>query len=95
MAFATTIYFVWNERNKRIFTQEQRNCQDLSGIVESIKMKLMSLKVKKSIAVEEVRRFLLKTEEKGLIVSVITKYITEGFVKVFAMADTLYLGVFL
>ncbi|GJW01571.1 RNA-directed DNA polymerase, eukaryota, reverse transcriptase zinc-binding domain protein [Tanacetum coccineum] len=39
MEFSTTIYFVWNERNKRIFTQEQRNCQDLlNGIVESIKM---------------------------------------------------------
>ncbi|GJX96732.1 reverse transcriptase zinc-binding domain-containing protein [Tanacetum coccineum] len=57
MAFATTIYFVWNERNKRIFTQEQRNCQDLlNGIVESIKMQLMSLKVKKSLDVEEISK---------------------------------------
>ncbi|GJS25684.1 RNA-directed DNA polymerase, eukaryota, reverse transcriptase zinc-binding domain protein [Tanacetum coccineum] len=57
MEFATTIYFVWNERNKRIFTQEQRNCQDLlNGIVESIKMQLMSLKVKKSLDVEEISK---------------------------------------
>ncbi|GJT91413.1 RNA-directed DNA polymerase, eukaryota, reverse transcriptase zinc-binding domain protein [Tanacetum coccineum] len=45
MVFATVIYFIWNERNKRIFTQEQRNAQDiLNGIVESIKMQLMCLK---------------------------------------------------
>nr|GEU83193.1 hypothetical protein [Tanacetum cinerariifolium] len=45
MVLATMIYFIWNERNKRIFAQEQRNCQDiLNGIVESIKMQLMCQK---------------------------------------------------
>ncbi|GJX07924.1 RNA-directed DNA polymerase, eukaryota, reverse transcriptase zinc-binding domain protein [Tanacetum coccineum] len=57
MVFATVIYFIWNERNKRIFTQEQRNAQDiLNGIVESIKMQLMCLKVRSSSAVKEISK---------------------------------------
>ncbi|GKC39023.1 cytochrome P450 [Tanacetum coccineum] len=57
MVFATVIYFIWNERNKRIFTQEQKNAQDiLNGIVESIKMQLMCLKVRSSSAVKEISK---------------------------------------
>ncbi|GKC48449.1 hypothetical protein Tco_1066171 [Tanacetum coccineum] len=27
MAIATVVYFIWNEMNKRIFSQEQKDCQ--------------------------------------------------------------------
>ncbi|GJR57148.1 uncharacterized mitochondrial protein-like protein [Tanacetum coccineum] len=44
-----------NERNKRIFSQEQRNSQSLfNGIEENLKLQLLSLKVKKSLAVKRV-----------------------------------------
>ncbi|GKE35893.1 RNA-directed DNA polymerase, eukaryota, reverse transcriptase zinc-binding domain protein, partial [Tanacetum coccineum] len=52
ISIATAIYYIWNERNKRIFTQEQRNSQCLfNGIEENIKLQLLNLKVKKSLAV--------------------------------------------
>ncbi|GJY92303.1 RNA-directed DNA polymerase, eukaryota, reverse transcriptase zinc-binding domain protein [Tanacetum coccineum] len=46
IAIATVIYYIWNERNKRIFTTDQKNAQSLiNGIIESLKMQLMSLKL--------------------------------------------------
>ncbi|GJV17423.1 RNA-directed DNA polymerase, eukaryota, reverse transcriptase zinc-binding domain protein [Tanacetum coccineum] len=52
ISIATAIYYIWNERNKRIFTQEQRNSQCLfNEIEENIKLQLLSLKVKRSLAV--------------------------------------------
>ncbi|GJS31866.1 hypothetical protein Tco_0492486 [Tanacetum coccineum] len=48
MAISTVIYFIWNERNKRLFTQDQRICQCLlNGIVENMKLQLLSLKIKR------------------------------------------------
>ncbi|GJZ97390.1 RNA-directed DNA polymerase, eukaryota, reverse transcriptase zinc-binding domain protein [Tanacetum coccineum] len=57
LAIANTVYFIWNERNKRIFSHEQRNWQSLlNGIVESIKLQLLGLKVKNSDAVKKVSK---------------------------------------
>ncbi|GJX25590.1 hypothetical protein Tco_0231886 [Tanacetum coccineum] len=55
MAIATLIYHIWNERNKTIFSQEQRNFQCLlNGIVKSMKLQLLSLKVMKSMVVKKI-----------------------------------------
>ncbi|GJW60305.1 RNA-directed DNA polymerase, eukaryota, reverse transcriptase zinc-binding domain protein [Tanacetum coccineum] len=55
MAFETVIYFIWNEMNKRIFTQEHKSYPEvLNGIVKSLKMQLMCLKVRSSVAVKKI-----------------------------------------
>ncbi|GKD46818.1 hypothetical protein Tco_1271463, partial [Tanacetum coccineum] len=46
---AAAVYFVWQERNKRMFGEEKRDSEELIKIVtESVTMKLMGLKVKDS-----------------------------------------------
>ncbi|GJU26824.1 RNA-directed DNA polymerase, eukaryota, reverse transcriptase zinc-binding domain protein [Tanacetum coccineum] len=49
LLLAATIYFLWQERNKRIFKDECRNEEELCKIIKgAIKSKLMSLRVKMS-----------------------------------------------
>ncbi|GKA29971.1 uncharacterized mitochondrial protein-like protein [Tanacetum coccineum] len=60
ITIATSVYYIWNKRNKRLFTQKQRSCQCLfNGIEESIKLQLLSLKVKRSIAVMKLHQMAL------------------------------------
>ncbi|GJT04162.1 mitochondrial proton/calcium exchanger protein-like protein isoform X1 [Tanacetum coccineum] len=60
ITIATSVYYIWNKKNKRIFTQEQRSCQCLfNGIEESIKLQHLSLKVKRSIAVMKLHQMAL------------------------------------
>ena len=55
IVIATTVYYIWHERNQRLFEQNERNSKSLlNGIMESIKLQLLSLKVKKSVAVTQV-----------------------------------------
>ncbi|GKB80438.1 retrovirus-related pol polyprotein from transposon TNT 1-94 [Tanacetum coccineum] len=49
LLLVATIYFLWQERNKRIFKDECRNEEELCKIIKgAIKSKLMSLRVKMS-----------------------------------------------
>ncbi|GKB32138.1 hypothetical protein Tco_0871539 [Tanacetum coccineum] len=54
---AAAVYFVWQERNKRMFGEEKRDSEDLiKTVTESVRMKLIGLKVKESRSVKEVER---------------------------------------
>ncbi|GKA57946.1 hypothetical protein Tco_0757134 [Tanacetum coccineum] len=51
---AAAVYFVWQERNKRMFGEEKMDSEELIKIVtESVRMKLMGLKVKDSRCVPD------------------------------------------
>ncbi|GJZ55432.1 RNA-directed DNA polymerase, eukaryota, reverse transcriptase zinc-binding domain protein [Tanacetum coccineum] len=55
MIMAAAVYYIWTERNKRIFTDEKRNSQSLlEGMMDSIKMQLMGIKVKNSPAIKKI-----------------------------------------
>ncbi|GJY56942.1 hypothetical protein Tco_0456057 [Tanacetum coccineum] len=57
IVFGAVIYYIWQERNKRCFTQKKRSAQALCGIILDIpKMRLISLHVKNSANVREVAR---------------------------------------
>ncbi|PWA72911.1 RNA-directed DNA polymerase, eukaryota, Reverse transcriptase zinc-binding domain protein [Artemisia annua] len=57
IVIATTVYFIWNERNSRLFNQSQRTSKCvLDGILENIKMHLLGLKVRRSAAVDQVNK---------------------------------------
>ncbi|GJV62916.1 hypothetical protein Tco_1473744 [Tanacetum coccineum] len=52
LGLAASVYLVWQERNYRIFRGEKKNPNKLAELFyETIRLRLMSLKVKKSIAV--------------------------------------------
>ncbi|PWA92677.1 ulp1 protease family, C-terminal catalytic domain-containing protein [Artemisia annua] len=54
---AAYVCYIWNERNKKIFTNMRRNCQELLSIITNIiRMKLVSLTVKESKQVDRVSR---------------------------------------
>ena len=49
LVFAACIYFIRNERNKRVFSDEKKSCQEiLKTIVHHVRMRLASLTVKRS-----------------------------------------------
>ncbi|GKD48970.1 RNA-directed DNA polymerase, eukaryota, reverse transcriptase zinc-binding domain protein, partial [Tanacetum coccineum] len=57
LAFASTIYFIWKERNLKTFQQKSRSPEVLcQTIIDCVKCKLLSLKVKNSKAVMFVER---------------------------------------
>nr|GEZ45879.1 RNA-directed DNA polymerase, eukaryota, reverse transcriptase zinc-binding domain protein [Tanacetum cinerariifolium] len=54
---ALTVYYVWQERNKRIMANEFRSADVLfKNILEYVKLKIMSLKVKLSVQVRKVAK---------------------------------------
>nr|GEU97574.1 protein MOR1 isoform X2 [Tanacetum cinerariifolium] len=56
---AAAVYYVWNEKNKRLFDRESRNVETITRlIIEYVKLKLMSLTVKQSVQVRKVAREL-------------------------------------
>ncbi|GKC98183.1 hypothetical protein Tco_1168458 [Tanacetum coccineum] len=55
--FGAAVYFVWQERNKRQFTNEKRNGPELlESILEAIRFRLTSVKVMQSIQVDMVAK---------------------------------------
>ena len=55
IVFAAVTYFIWKERNYRLFKEVKRPWEDLwKKIEEIVKLKLFSLRVAKSRDVKEV-----------------------------------------
>lgn len=48
LVLAETVCYIWQERNYRLFTHERRTKSKLSNVMENVKSKLMSLRVKRS-----------------------------------------------
>ncbi|GKB97479.1 hypothetical protein Tco_0983616 [Tanacetum coccineum] len=54
ISLAASVYMIWQERNNRIFRDEMRNPDEIYKILEDIiRMRLLSLKVKNSVAVKK------------------------------------------
>ena len=54
LCFAAAVYYLWQERNYRIFRQEERDYKTLVKIIQDeIRFKLMSVKTKNTRAVRE------------------------------------------
>ncbi|GJV99324.1 hypothetical protein Tco_1554576 [Tanacetum coccineum] len=57
LSIAATVYLIWKERNHRIFRDELRtSAMVFNSIVDTIRLKLKSLKVKDTVAVKDVER---------------------------------------
>ncbi|GJS79157.1 hypothetical protein Tco_0729038 [Tanacetum coccineum] len=57
LSIAATVYLIWKERNHRIFKDELRtSAMVFNSIVDTIRLKLKSLKVKDTVAVKDVER---------------------------------------
>ncbi|GJT68149.1 RNA-directed DNA polymerase, eukaryota, reverse transcriptase zinc-binding domain protein [Tanacetum coccineum] len=55
IVYNVAVYYIWQERNKRIFQNEKRDKETIVKIVkENVMMKLLGLKVKESKTVKEV-----------------------------------------
>ncbi|GJT68932.1 hypothetical protein Tco_1028218 [Tanacetum coccineum] len=53
IVLAACVYFVWNERNKRLFSGDKRESKDLLAvIINNVRLKFSSLTVKKTTQVE-------------------------------------------
>ncbi|GKE23975.1 hypothetical protein Tco_1435487 [Tanacetum coccineum] len=54
LCIAASVYLIWQERNNRILRDGKRNCKDLYKVLyETIRMRLMSLRVKDTLAVRK------------------------------------------
>ncbi|GJT45926.1 hypothetical protein Tco_0954641 [Tanacetum coccineum] len=55
LVFATSVYYIWDERNKRLFGNQKRSDKEvLFSIINHIRMKLSGLKVKASPNIDAV-----------------------------------------
>lgn len=55
LIIAATVYYIWKERNDRIFVQDAKSTEVLVlNIKEQLRLKLMSLKVRKTVHTEKV-----------------------------------------
>nr|GEY69966.1 RNA-directed DNA polymerase, eukaryota, reverse transcriptase zinc-binding domain protein [Tanacetum cinerariifolium] len=57
LAFVASIYNIWQERNRRIFKESKRSCDEVfKNMVEMIKNNLIGITVKDSLAVRDIER---------------------------------------
>ncbi|GJW54812.1 reverse transcriptase zinc-binding domain-containing protein [Tanacetum coccineum] len=72
LVFGAVVYFIWQERNTRMYKQIKRNEESLiQTIKETVRLRMMSFIVKESIAVrrmEEIWNVKLARVKKGLTV---------------------------
>lgn len=53
--FAACVYFIWHERNKRLFTNEKNEAKEVSmNVINYMRLKLSSLTVRKTTQIENV-----------------------------------------
>lgn len=49
LVFAATCYFIWQERNKRLFTKEKRTCDHIIEVIRNtVRLKLVTCRFKKT-----------------------------------------------
>lgn len=57
LVFAASVYFLWQERNVRLFQNNKRKWEDLCSVIQNnVRLKLSSLKVLKTSSVQEAFR---------------------------------------
>nr|GEY81844.1 RNA-directed DNA polymerase, eukaryota, reverse transcriptase zinc-binding domain protein [Tanacetum cinerariifolium] len=57
LVIGSMVYFIWLERNLHRFQDKRRPVKDLCGIIrDNVRLRLMSLKIKKSVQVMEAAR---------------------------------------
>ncbi|GKC76071.1 hypothetical protein Tco_1126845 [Tanacetum coccineum] len=55
ISLGAAIYFIWKERNARLFRGDKRKTKDLGKVIsETVKLRLMSINVKDSVVVFQV-----------------------------------------
>ncbi|GJS11309.1 RNA-directed DNA polymerase, eukaryota, reverse transcriptase zinc-binding domain protein [Tanacetum coccineum] len=58
LVFGAMVYYIWQERNKRQFTNERRSAKIIDGVIlENVKLRLMSLNVLNSDNVQRVATY--------------------------------------
>ena len=56
LCLAASVYYVWQERNKRLFSMEKRNEEEVYSLIcDTVRLRLMSLKVKLSKATAKIQ----------------------------------------
>ncbi|XP_071695288.1 uncharacterized protein [Rutidosis leptorrhynchoides] len=67
--FSATIYFVWQERNQRLFQSKTRSIEQLVQVITStVRLKLLSLKFKNSQDVQNMKALWRTTQETIMLV---------------------------
>ena len=67
ITFATCVYYVWQERNNKIFRDTQRDWETVAKLIEdTVRLKLMSISVKNSYEVREMeKKWLVKLKYRN------------------------------
>nr|GEX41402.1 reverse transcriptase domain, reverse transcriptase zinc-binding domain protein [Tanacetum cinerariifolium] len=74
---AACVYFIWNERNKRLFTSDKKDSKELTAkIVNYVRLKLTSLTVKRTSQTEEISK-LWKVELDMKLDDILLESLTE------------------
>ncbi|XP_071703994.1 uncharacterized protein [Rutidosis leptorrhynchoides] len=56
LLFGATIYFIWQERNSRLFNSKKRAAKELFGVIYStVRLKLLSVQFKESCQIDQLR----------------------------------------
>nr|XP_043612553.1 uncharacterized protein LOC122584456 [Erigeron canadensis] len=72
---AASVYFIWQERNARIFSNRKRSAVELIDvIISNVRMKLLTIRFKKTARVEDLRiawdlPLLTNTDQEDVVVS--------------------------
>ncbi|PWA83947.1 reverse transcriptase domain, Reverse transcriptase zinc-binding domain protein [Artemisia annua] len=52
ICLAATVYYIWHERNSRLFTGQKRSAEEMFKVIcDEIKAKMVSIKVKQTVNV--------------------------------------------
>ncbi|PWA56950.1 reverse transcriptase zinc-binding domain-containing protein [Artemisia annua] len=73
LCLAASVYHVWQERNKRLFSGELRNEEEVYNLIsEAVRLRLMSLKVKLTKATSKIQ--IVWSDKLVLVVSDMSQY---------------------
>ncbi|GJR86979.1 ribonuclease H-like domain-containing protein [Tanacetum coccineum] len=89
-----SVYYIWQERNKRLFQDEKRTIDELSkGIEKNIESMLKSLTVKKSTAILNLPGYIIVTSEENVGLSeFFVIWVSEIFIQDYALWEVIENG---